>query len=77
MPAENRENSKGFFRMRRAELGALLFLVLYSMVSFLPVWRDLEIAGMVAFGWLMAALMLISPALMLAVFRKGASRGKR
>jgi len=59
---------KGFFPMRGAELTVLGFLVLFSIFSFLPVWRTTEIFGMAVFGWLMAALMLISPALVLWVF---------
>lgn len=54
--------------MDRAEAAVLLFLILFSALSFLPLWRSLEVAGMVVFGWLMAALMVISPALALAVF---------
>ena len=54
--------------MRGAELALLGFLVLFSVVSFLPIWRSVEIFGMAAFGWLMAALMVISPALALWVF---------
>lgn len=59
---------KSFFRMTRSEAAVLVFLILFSLVSFLPVWRTIEIAGMVVFGWMMAALMVISPALALLVF---------
>ncbi len=62
------------FAMGRAEGLALLFLIVFSIVAFLPVWREPQIAGLSIFGWLMAALMLISPVLMLIVFRRG--RGK-
>ena len=65
---------KSFFKMDRAEAAVLLFLTLFSALSFLPVWRTLEVAGMVVFGWLMAALMVISPALALAVFVSGRRR---
>lgn len=54
--------------MSRGETATLVFLILFSAVSFLPVWRTLELAGMVIFGWLMAALMVISPALAMTVF---------
>lgn len=57
-----------FFSMRRGEMAALLFLVAFSAFSFLPVWRRIEVAGMAVFGWLMVALMLISPVLTLWVF---------
>jgi len=73
--AGSRRGGRGFFPMPWIELAALAFLVLFSAVAFLPVWRDIEIAGMAVFGWLMAALMLISPALMLLLFRgRGARR---
>ncbi|MFQ5526268.1 MAG: hypothetical protein ACE5GX_08400 [Thermoanaerobaculia bacterium] len=68
---KKRESDTGFFAMRRVEVGALAILILFSAVSFLPVWRELELAGVAVFGWLMAALMLVSPALMLLVFRIG------
>jgi hypothetical protein len=61
---------KAFFPMDRAEAAALLFLISFSVLSFLPVFRTTEIGGMAVFGWLMAALMVLSPALALFVFRK-------
>lgn len=54
--------------MGRSEVAVLVFLVLFSAFSFLPVWRTVEVAGMVVFGWLMAALMVVSPALALTMF---------
>ena len=65
----NRQSGKGFFAMRRGEASALVVLIAFSALSFLPVWRRIDFAGMAVFGWLMAALMLLSPALMLIVFR--------
>ena len=59
---------KSFFPMPRAEARALLALVVFATVAFLPAWRTIEIAGMAMFGWFMAALMLLSPALALYVF---------
>jgi len=59
---------KSFFPMGRGEASTLVFLILFSAFSFLPLWRTLEVAGMATFGWLMAALMVISPALALTVF---------
>jgi len=59
---------KSFYPMGRGEAATLVFLILFSAFSFLPLWRTLEVAGMVTFGWLMAALMVISPALALTVF---------
>ena len=47
----------------------LLTLVLFAFVAFLPWWREMYWAGMSVFGWLMALLMLFSPAIALLVFR--------
>ena len=66
---------KSFFPMARGEKLTLVILLLYSAVSFLPFWSTFEVAGMVVFGWLMAALMVISPALALFVFLR--KRGRR
>ena len=65
---------KSFFSMDRAEALALAFLVAFSVFSFLPAWRSEEIAGMAVFGWLMAALMVLSPALALWVFGRPGKR---
>jgi hypothetical protein len=65
---------KDFFPMARGEKVALVVLVLFAAASFLPLARDVEIAGMALFGWLMAALMILSPILMLCVFRRGRRR---
>ena len=59
---------KELFPMRVDEAMVLDFLILFSVVAFLPVWRTVEVAGMAMFGWLMAALMVISPAVALFVF---------
>ena len=69
---------KHFFPMGKGEAPTLVFLIVFSIVSFLPVWRTMEIGGMAVFGWLMAALMVVSPALVLLVFRRAdraAARG--
>ncbi len=65
---------KSLFPMRRSEVAALLFLIAFSGFSFLPVWRRIEIAGIAVFGWLMIALMLISPVLTLFVFLRAERR---
>ena len=59
---------KTFFPMRRDEARVLAFLIVFAGAAFLPVWRTIEFAGMAVFGWVMAALMLVSPALALYVF---------
>jgi hypothetical protein len=61
---------KSFFPMDRVEALTLAFVVSFSAFCFLPVWRSQLIAGMAVFGWLMALLMLLSPALTLLVFRR-------
>ncbi len=40
----------------------------FCLASFLPVWREVYIAGMSLFGWWMAALMILSPLGALAIF---------
>lgn len=66
---------KSFFSMERSEWVALTFLLLFSAFTFLPVWRTVEAGGMVMFGWLMAALMVLSPALAIFMFVRDRRRG--
>ena len=66
---------KSFFSMERGESVALAFLLVFSAITFLPVWREVEAGGMVLFGWLMAALMVLSPALAIFMFVYGRRRG--
>ena len=61
---------KHFFPMGKGEAPTLVFLIVFSIVAFLPVWRTMEIGGMAVFGWLMAVLMVVSPALTLLVLRR-------
>ena len=63
-----RREMPSFLRMRKPELWLLVTLVLFSAASFLPLWREIYIAGMSLFGWWMAALMILSPMGALAVF---------
>ncbi|MGH9320318.1 MAG: hypothetical protein ACRD21_21540 [Vicinamibacteria bacterium] len=65
---------RSFFSMDRREAGALGILVAFSVFSFLPAWRTEEVAGMALFGWLMAGLMVVSPAVALAAFRERRKR---
>jgi hypothetical protein len=65
---------KSFFPMARDEKVALSVLVCFAATSFLPVARSIEVAGMALFGWLMAALMVLSPILTLWVFHRGRPR---
>jgi hypothetical protein len=63
-----------FYPMARGERLALAFLIAFSVVAFLPVWRGVEVVGMALSGWLMAALMVASPVLTLWVVRSGQRR---
>ncbi len=65
---------KHFFPMARSEKRALGALIAVAGGSFLPAARGVEIAGMALFGWLMAALMVLSPIVTLWVFRRGRPR---
>lgn len=57
-----------FFPMEKSEKIVLGVLILFAAGSFHPVARSVEVAGMALFGWLMAALMLLSPILTLWIF---------
>ncbi len=59
---------KSFFPMRRGEAATLAFLIAFAAFAFIPAWRTSELWGMAVFGWLIAALMLLSPAIALATF---------
>jgi hypothetical protein len=61
--------------MRKSELFLLVTLVLFSSASFLPLWREIYIAGMSLFGWWMAALMILAPVGALTVFFYERKRG--
>ncbi|MBW2494757.1 MAG: hypothetical protein JRE43_08395 [Deltaproteobacteria bacterium] len=65
---------ENFFPMRRGEKIALVVLIVFAAASFHPIARSVEVAGMLLFGWLMAALMLLSPLLTLWVFWRGRPR---
>lgn len=57
------------FPMLKGDRWYLLALLVFSVLAFLPWWREAFLAGMSVFGWLMAALMVLSPAGALLVFR--------
>ncbi len=59
---------KSFFPMVRREGAVLVFLIAFAAFAFIPAWRTIEVGGMAVFGWLIAALMLISPAVTLIAF---------
>jgi hypothetical protein len=60
--------------MAKTERFALLLLILFAAAAFVPRARSLEVAGMALFGWMMAALMVISPILTLWAVRRGRRR---
>ena len=68
---------KSVFPMARGEAATLVFLIAFAAFSFIPAWRTIELGGMAVFGWLMAALMIVSPAITLVTFlsRRGGQRG--
>jgi len=39
----------------------LLTIIVFSIISFLPWMQEIQISGMALFGWMMAALMILSP----------------
>jgi len=61
--------------MRRREAATLVFLIAFAAFAFIPRWRTAELWGMAVFGWLIAALMVMSPALALAAFVVGRGGG--
>ena len=66
---------KSFFPMPRSEAAMLVVLVAFAAFAFIPAWRTAELWGMAVFGWLIAALMVLSPTLALLTFWLG--RGNR
>lgn len=61
---------KSFFPMVRREGATLVFLIAFAAFAFIPAWRDIEVGGMAVFGWLIAALMLVSPTVTLVTFTR-------
>ena len=56
---------KAFFPMPPRERVALFVLVAFSALAFLPVFGEISVLGVAVFGWLMAVLLLGSPAILL------------
>ena len=61
---------KSFFPMRRREGATLVFLIAFAVFAFIPAWRTVELGGMAVFGWLIATLMVVSPAVTIVAFRR-------
>lgn len=62
-----------FFPMPSGDRWFLLTIILFSVISFLPWIQEIQISGMALFGWMMAALMILSPTI--ALFRLIRHRG--
>ncbi len=54
-----------FFPMPAADRWYLVIVIVFAALAFLPWSRAVQVAGMAMFGWLMAGLMLLSPAIAL------------
>ena len=54
-----------FFPMSRGDLLFIVTLLVFAVVSFLPWSRDAYWSGMAMLGWMMAILMVLSPAIAL------------
>ncbi len=57
-----------FFPMKRSDRGYLISILIFAFVAFLPWSHRIRFSGMALFGWLMAALMVFSPAIALFQF---------
>ena len=57
-----------FFPMKRGDQGYLIAVFVFAFVAFLPWSHRIRFSGMALFGWLMAALMVLSPAIALIQF---------
>ena len=69
-PNRNSGSSGRFYSLSAPERVYLLLLILGITFVFLPWTRNYEVGGMVLFGWLMAALMVFSPLLVLFLFSR-------
>jgi phosphoglycerol transferase MdoB-like AlkP superfamily enzyme len=57
-----------FYPMKRGDVIYIVSLLVLSILSFLPWSRRITLFGMALFGWLMVALMVVSPAVVLLRF---------
>ena len=67
---------KAFFPMPRRERIALFALVAFSTIAFLPLFGEMSVLGVAVFGWLMAVLLLGSPAILLLLLLVEPDRGR-
>lgn len=54
-----------FFSMPSGDRWFLLTIIIFAIIAFLPWMQEIQMSGMALFGWLMAALMILSPAIAL------------
>jgi hypothetical protein len=66
-----------FYHLPRGDRWFLIAILVFAFVSFLPWSRHVQIAGMALFGWLMAALMVFSPAIALVRLWRERSRSDK
>jgi hypothetical protein len=68
-----------FFPMPRGDRWFLLTIIIFSIISFLPWTQKMHVAGMALLGWLMAALMILSPtiALIRLIRHRVSNRGEK
>ena len=57
-----------FYPMKRGDLLYILFLIVFTIITFLPWTRGIYIFGMALFGWLLVILMVGSPGIVLIRF---------
>jgi hypothetical protein len=66
-----------FHPMKRGDFWYLIAIIAFAFISFLPWSRRIIISGMALFGWMMAALMIISPTLAIVrLFIERRNKGK-
>jgi formate hydrogenlyase subunit 4 len=59
-----------FFKLPKGDLLYIAVLLVFAVISFLPWSREVTWGGMAALGWLMAALMVLSPVIALVRLRR-------
>lgn len=61
-----------FFRLPPGDGTYLVVVLLFAVVALMPFAREVEVGGMALLGWMMAALMVLSP--VVALVRIGIER---
>lgn len=56
---------RDFFPLSRGDLAFLIIVLAWAFVAFLPWARDIHVLGVALVGWLLAALMIVAPAVAL------------